>query len=129
MQAGVELVATLQRLGWRYSVSSTRPPWNAHAVRQWVWSNMPVRPVAFYVDRPGKLSTAECKRRHYVEAVAAPRTPVCALVVDDDQAAVDELIDLDVPVMHIDELAGLSDDEQAEAAEASLEAQAPRARG
>jgi len=71
VQAGVELVATLQRLGWRYSVSSTRPPWNAHAVRQWVWSNMPVRPVAFYVDRPGKLSTAECKRRHYVEAVAA----------------------------------------------------------
>jgi len=114
VQAGVELVATLQRLGWRYSVSSTRPPWNAHAVRQWVWSNMPVRPVAFYVDRPGKLSTAECKRRHYVEAVAAPRTPVCALVVDDDQAAVDELIDLDVPVMHIDELAGLSDDELSE---------------
>jgi len=39
---------------------------------------------------------------------------VCALVVDDDQAAVDELIDLDVPVMHIDELVGLSDDELSE---------------
>jgi hypothetical protein len=111
--AGVELVKALDRLGWRYSVSSTRPAWSRAAVGSWVRENAPLRPEWIYVYRTGGVSAAECKRLHYVDAMVS-RAPVCGLFVDDEQPIVDELVDLAVPAMHIDDLAGLSDDELGE---------------
>jgi hypothetical protein len=111
IQAGVELVAALRRVGWRYAVSSTRPLWSRSGVCRWVRENMPAGAGWTYVYRTGGVSAAECKRQHYVEAMVARSAPVCGLFVDDELAVVDELVDLGVPAVHIDELAGLSDEQ------------------
>jgi hypothetical protein len=109
IQAGVELVAALRRVGWRYAVSSTRPSWSRSVVRRWVRENMPAGAGWVYVYRTGGVSAAECKRQQYVEAMVSRSAPVCGLFVDDELAVVDELVDFGVPAVHIDELAGLSD--------------------
>lgn len=106
--AGLELANTLYRLGWRYAVSTTRPPWNGGMVARWVRRYLPGRAEWIYVSGGEGRSPAEHKRDHYIEAMVA-RAPVCGLFVDDDAAVVDELIEFDVPAMHIDDLAGLPD--------------------
>lgn len=106
--AGIELANALYRLGWRYAVSTTRPAWNGGMVGRWVRRYLPGRVEWVYASGGEGRSPAEHKRDHYVEAMVA-RGPVCGLFVDDDAAVVDELIEFDVPAMHIDELAGLSD--------------------
>jgi hypothetical protein len=120
--SGMELVQALDRLGWQCAVSSTRPSWSGMAIAQWLRDNMPPPlPRWTYIWRSGAASAAECKREHYVEAVLmSSRRGMCGLYVDDEQPVVDELVDLDVPAMHIDDLAGMSDAELGELLEYSV---------
>lgn len=106
--AGIELANALYRLGWRYAVSTTRPPWNGGMVGRWVRQYLPGRAEWIYVSGGEGRRPTEHKRDHYIEAMVA-RGPVCGLFVDDEAAVVDQLIEFDVPAMHIDELAGLPD--------------------
>lgn len=111
--AGVDLVLALQRARWRYAVSTTRPRSNHQMVCRWLADNLPVSPEWVYTDWRGADSVAAAKRLHYLDALVSAAPP-CALFIDDEASMVDALIDLDVPAMHIDELAGLSDDQLAE---------------
>ena len=108
MPAGIELANALYRLGWRYAISTTRPPWNGGMVSRWVRQYLPGRAEWIYVSGGEGRRPAEHKRDHYIEAMVS-RGPVCGLFVDDETAVVDQLIEFDLPAMHIDELAGLSD--------------------
>lgn len=108
MPAGLELTNALYRLGWRYAISTTRPSWNGGMVARWVRQYLPGRAEWIYVSGGEGRRPVEHKRDHYIEAMVS-RGPVCGLFVDDETAVVDGLIEFDVPAMHIDDLAGLSD--------------------
>lgn len=111
VDAGVELVAALDRLGWRYAVSAIRPAGYRPMVGPWLRQHLTKsRPAEWwYVDEIPGWSAVNNKRAHWVQAMVSRDAPVCPLFVDDEPAVVEKLIDRGVPAMCLDELAGLSD--------------------
>lgn len=127
IQTGVDLVLALRRARWRYAVSTTRPRSNHQTVCRWIADNLPASPEWVYSDWRGAESVVAAKRLHYLDALVSVAPP-CALFIDDEISVVDSLIDLDVPAMHIDELAGLSDAQLAEVLNYSIRDIADRRR-
>jgi hypothetical protein len=110
---GVDLVHQLTRLDWGYSISSTRPAWGVWQAQRWLTQRGDIpAPRRWYWRRDADvdLDPADCKREHFLKARHQPggRT-VATLFVDDERAAVDKLIEMDVPAMHLDALTGLTD--------------------
>jgi hypothetical protein len=122
--AGQELVAALHRLRWRYSISTTRPRvmrTNSGAVyrpapmiRWWVKENL-VGPPRWIYFRDAVGSPVGIKTGHFYATAAPPmpkrRARPAALFIDDEHDVVDALCDHGLPAVHVDELAGMGDDD------------------
>lgn len=111
--AGVELVARLDGLGWRYGVSSTRPAWPGvgRAVKDWLGTHLSGcrRPAEVWLRKPSYKGAAVTVKRYHCRSDKL----ATVLFVDDEPAMVDALTAEDVPAMTLEELAGLSDTELA----------------
>jgi hypothetical protein len=134
VDAGVELVAALGRIGCRWSISTTRARCvtdrssgtpvripQAPVVQEWVRAHLgDARPRTVYMRR-GNGSQADIKRGHFAEtAVQSDRKPLPAvLFVDDELPLVEELCAADIPAMHVEDFAGLPDADLAELLEYS----------
>ena len=118
---GVELVAALRRIRWRYSISTTRPAavQTVHPaprktfvdhrppIRSWTRAHLPMQPTNVFLRRNAGVAEA-CKTEHFfATATALPKKQMAALFVDDEQGVVDVLAE--EPALHISDLAGLSD--------------------
>lgn len=122
VDAGVELVAALHRIRWRYSISTTRRAMayavspapgktfvdQRPAIRSWTRAHLPMQPTNVFLRRnPG--AAEEVKTEHfYATATAFPKRQMAAVFVDDEPAVVDALAEA-LPALHISDLAGLSD--------------------
>lgn len=119
---GVELVAALRRIRWRYSISTTRPAavQTVHPaprktfvdhrppIRSWTRAHLPMQPTNVFLRRNAGVAEA-CKTEHFfATATALPKKQMAALFVDDEQGVVDVLAE-ELPALHISDLAGLSD--------------------
>lgn len=119
---GVELVAALRRIQWRYSITTTRPaavqavqpaPRKTFVdqrppIRSWTRAHLPMQPTNIFLRRNSGAAEA-CKTEHFfTTATALPKRQMAALFVDDEPAVVDALAEA-LPVLHISDLAGLSD--------------------
>jgi hypothetical protein len=125
---GLAFVAALRRIGWRCSISTTRPravrgrdgktfiP-QLPPIRAWVRANLPAQPRWVYMRVAADTGTTvvDVKRGHFLATAEPPKTEMKALpgvlMVDDELAVVDELVDRGVPALHISDLAGTSDSE------------------
>ncbi len=113
---GAELVAALGRIGWRYSISTTRPEFGPRGmqckrhVRAWCNANLSEwLPAGIYVRKDGAGAPVEVKCGHFVKT-ANPKTSCPAvLFVDDEPEVVDALDAAGIPALHIEDLAGLTD--------------------
>lgn len=119
---GVELVAALRRIRWRYSISTTRPAAvravqptqrrtfvdHRPSIRSWTRTHLPMQPTNVFLRRNAGAAEA-CKTEHFfATATALPKRQMAALFVDDEPAVVDALAE-ELPALHSSELAGLSD--------------------
>ncbi|MCF6390629.1 hypothetical protein L2K20_26980 [Mycobacterium sp. MBM] len=119
---GVELVAALRRIRWRYSISTTRPAAvravqptppktfvdHRPSIRSWTRTHLPLQPTNIFLRR-GAGAAEACKTEHFfTTATALPKRQMAALFVDDEPAVVDALAE-ELPALHISDLAGLSD--------------------
>lgn len=121
---GVELIESLHRCGWQYSISTTRP----HAVRAgkvyvrqlapilaWAKANLPAQPRWCYMRAASQTATtpADVKLGHFLATAAPPRTgmkSISAIMhVDDELTAIDQLIDHQIPALHVTDLVGTPD--------------------
>jgi hypothetical protein len=124
MDAGVELVAALGRIGVRWSLSTTRARCvtdrssgapvripQGPVIREWVGAHLGgARPRTVFMRR-GNGSQVEIKRQHFAEtALQSDRKPLPAvLFVDDEIEIVDALCAAGIPAMHVEDFAGLPD--------------------
>ena len=123
VEEGVELVAALRRIHWRYSISTTRPAAVPAAlpaprktfvdqrpsIRLWTRAHLPMQPTNIFLRRNADAAEA-CKAEHFfTTATALPKRRMAAVFVDDEPAIVDALVSKELPALHISDLAGLSD--------------------
>ena len=117
---GVALVQALARIGWRYSISSTRPvkvvdrsgdkPYPGLAqqpvITAWAQAHLSSAPPKqwIHLQRNGAGSAVECK----IEHVATLKSSRCAVFIDDEIDVVDQLTDYGIPALHIADVAGCS---------------------
>ena len=120
VDAGLELLNRVCALGWRYSVSTTRDPRFRPLVLQWLADHRPEvgpqrKPVMVLARAGGRRGLGPAlghKARHGRRRYDRGGRPLeTILFVDDEQDMVDGLTDLEVPAVHLDELAGLGDTE------------------
>lgn len=129
--AGVALVGALHRIGWQWSLSTTRHrvltvrtstgkqvTRQAPTLRQWCKANLPGQPRHFYF-RPGPGTPVAIKHGHMLSTAVEPPAPnrkirPAVMLVDDEESVVDQLADLGVNAMHIEDFTGMTDDEIAE---------------
>lgn len=119
---GIDLVAALRRIQWRYSISTTRPAAlqavhpapgktfvdHRPSIRSWTRAHLPLQPTNVFLRRKAGAAEA-CKTEHFfTTATALPKRQMAALFVDDEPAIVDALAE-ELPALHISDLAGLSD--------------------
>ena len=122
VEEGVELVGALDRIGWRWSISTTRPhtvidrsdekPQRAPqlpVMREWVNVHLPGRPRWIYLRRNASDAAVAVKRGHFAATADAPSPCPAVAFVDDEFDVVDELCAGGLPGLHITDLAGLSD--------------------
>ena len=116
VEAGMELLNRVSALGWRYSVSTTRTPRSRALVLQWLAAHRPVsrrKPVMVLTRKEGRAGLGPAighKARHGLRRYDRGGQPLAtALFVDDELDVVDALVDLEVPAIHLEEIAGLSD--------------------
>lgn len=105
--SGLQLVEQLSAVGWSYAVSTTRPAWSLGAVRRWIDTQLPVPPVAAYARRTPAQQALACKAEHYWRTRRSSRhsPAVCTLFIDDELAVIDGLANLDIPAIHIGDIA------------------------
>lgn len=107
LMTGLELIERLSALGWSYAVSTTRPAWTLGTVRRWIDTQLPVPPVAAYARRTPAQRPLACKAEHYWRTRRSSRysPAVCTLFIDDELAVVEGLADIDIPAIHIGDIA------------------------
>jgi hypothetical protein len=117
VSAGAALVRALDRIGWRYSISTTRPRYivgktpegkrfapQLPMINYWLATNVEHQPKRFrHLRPPGPtLSQISVKLAHI-------RAARCAVFVDDDIEVVEALTDHGVTALHVEDFDGMSD--------------------
>lgn len=113
LKSGADLVSRLERVGYRYIVSTTRPAWTWTLTEKWLHSQPHLAPpIGLYTRRrkaPGDSSPANCKREHFRQAELIARMKIVThLFIDDEPEIVAELVENRVPAILAAELQTVS---------------------
>ncbi len=120
---GLALVRALHRLGWCYSISTTRPEHMGRrpckrVIRAWCNAHLADwPPVGVYMrkDDEGAVSAADIMRSHFFKTAKPTHDRGTAvLFVDDEPEVVETLTANGIPALHLHDLAGLGDGELAD---------------